>query len=150
MSESSREIGALSPLVGYHLRRASGAFVTDFTLAMDGTGMRQVLVGILAVVSASPGINQGAVGRELGIKRANMVSLITELVDAGLLARDADPGDRRAFALNITETGRARLKECFARIEEHEKRMLAGFTEQEKATLLELLARIERRERPVA
>jgi len=117
---------------------------------MEGTGMRQVLVGILSVVSGSPGINQGAVGRVLGIKRANMVSLINELVDAGLLVREVDPGDRRAFSLNINDAGRAMLADCLARIEAHEKRMLAGFSEAEKAMLLDLLGRIERRDTTLA
>lgn len=146
MSGDHNNVGALGPLVGYHLRRAFGAFAGDFAAAMEGTGMRQVLVGILAVVSGSPGINQGAVGRVLGIKRANMVSLINELVDAGLLIREVDPGDRRAFSLSINDAGRAMLADCLARIEAHEQRMLAGFTDAEKATLLDLLGRIERRD----
>ncbi|MEN3747466.1 MarR family winged helix-turn-helix transcriptional regulator [Sphingomonas sp. HF-S3] len=142
------EVGALGPLIGYHLRRASGAFASDFAAAVDGTGMRQVLIGILAVVEGTPGINQGAVGRVLGIKRANMVSLINEVVDAGLIGREVDASDRRAFSLTITEAGRAMLAECLARIEAHERRMLAGFTPAEKATLLDLLGRIERRVAP--
>ena len=146
MSGDQNSVGALGPLVGYHLRRAFGAFAADFAAAVEGTGMRQVLVGILAVVSGSPGINQGAVGRVLGIKRANMVSLINELVDAGLLDREVDPGDRRAFSLNINDAGRAMLADCLARIEAHERKMLAGFTEAERATLLDLLGRIERRD----
>lgn len=146
MSGDQNNVGALGPLVGYHLRRAFGAFAADFAAAMEGTGMRQVLIGILAVVSGSPGINQGAVGRVLGIKRANMVSLINELVDAGLLVREVDPGDRRAFSLSINDAGRAMLADCLTRIEAHEKRMLAGFSEAEKATLLDLLGRIERRD----
>lgn len=146
MASEPNEIGALGPLVGYHLRRASAAFASDFAAAVEGTGMRQVLVGILAVVSGSPGINQGAVGRVLGIKRANMVSLINELVDAGLIDREVDPGDRRAFSLSITKAGRATLKDSLTRIAAHEQRMLAGFSETEKATLLDLLGRIERRD----
>ena len=137
---------AVGEWVGYDLRRPSGAFAADFTAAVEGTWMRQVLIGILAVVSGSPGINQGAVGRVLGIKRANMVSLINELVDAGLLDREVDPGDRRAFSLNINDAGRVMLADCLVRIEVHEKKMLAGFTEAERATLLDLLGRIERRD----
>lgn len=145
MYGNQNEIGALAPLVGYHLRRASGAFAADFAAAVEGTGMLQVLIGILAIVSNDKGINQGAVGRMLGIKRANMVSLINELVDAGLLEREVDPTDRRAFLLNLSSAGRATLAECLARIEAHEKKMLAGFTDAERATLLDLLGRIERR-----
>ena len=129
MSGEQEQVGALGPLVGYHLRRAFGAFAADFAAAMEGTGMRQ-----------------GAVGRVLGIKRANMVSLINELVDLKLIARVVDPSDRRAFSLTVTDAGRAMLTDCLARIEAHEREMLAGLSEAERATLLDLLGRIERRD----
>lgn len=144
MASNHLRIGALAPLVGYHLRRASGAFALDFGTAMEGTGMRQVLFAILAVVRENPGINQGAVGTMLGIKRANMVSLINELVDKALVGREVDPADRRAFALTLTEGGEAMLTDCLDRIDRHEARMLSTFSNGEKAMLLELLARIER------
>lgn len=145
MSRKTLAIGTLSHLLGYHLRRASGAFALDFQEAMNGTGMRQVLLGILAIVEANPGVNQGAVGTALGIKRANMVSLINELVDAGLLARVVAAEDRRAFSLTLTEHGQTMLKDCTARIEAHEARMLADLSAAERQTLLELLGRIEAR-----
>lgn len=144
-SKQHRDIGKLAPLVGYHLRRAHGAFVVDITEVLEGTGMRQVLLGILAVVSNQPGINQGAVGRILDIKRANMVSLINELVAAQMLNRVVDPQDRRAFSLNLTEKGEMMLQDCLERIAVHEQRMLVGFTEAEIEQLRELLARIHRR-----
>lgn len=145
MAGEQEQYGALGPLVGYHLRRAFGAFAADFAQAMDGTGMRQVLVAILAIVAANPGINQGGVGRMLGIKRANMVALINELEGVALIEREVDPGDRRAFALSITDSGRQRLADCLARIDAHERAMLAGFSDAERAMLIELLQRIERR-----
>jgi DNA-binding MarR family transcriptional regulator len=145
MSRKPLAIGTLSHLIGYHLRRASGAFALDFSDAMSGTGMRQVLLGILAIVEANPGVNQGTVGTALGIKRANMVALINELVDAGLLARVTAPDDRRAFSLTLTDIGHERLKDCTVRIEAHEARMLADLSADERQTLLELLARIEAR-----
>jgi DNA-binding MarR family transcriptional regulator len=145
MSRKSLDIGTLAPLVGYHLRRASGAFALDFHEAVAGTGMRQVLFGILSIVAANPGVNQGAVGTSLGIKRANMVSLINELVDKGLIERVVAPEDRRAFSLTLTDAGNAMLKDCVARIQNHEAKMLAGLSVDERATLLKLLGRIEAR-----
>ncbi|WP_066799595.1 MarR family winged helix-turn-helix transcriptional regulator [Sphingomonas soli] len=143
MARNALSFGALSSLVGYRLRRASGAFALDFHDAMKGTGMRQVLVGILAIVEANPRVNQGAVGVALGIKRANMVSLINELVDAGLVEREVSADDRRAFSLTLTGAGETMRKNCIARIQEHEDRMLAALDAEERATLLRLLGRIE-------
>jgi DNA-binding MarR family transcriptional regulator len=146
MASNQQPLGDLGRLTGYHLRRASSVFAADFARAMEGTGLRQVLLGILAVVSANPGINQGSVGRLLGIKRANMVSLINELIDAGLVDREVDPTDRRAFTLKLSRRGTALLKDALTRIEEHERQLLSAFTEEESRTLLDLLGRIERQE----
>jgi DNA-binding MarR family transcriptional regulator len=137
-------LGALAPLVGYHLRRAWSAFSTDFTAAMDGTGLRQVPFAVLSIVAANPGINQGATGRMLGIKRANMVALINDLVDKQLIERVVDASDRRAFSLTVTAAGTAAMAEAVARIEAHERRMLADMSTEERALLLDLLGRIER------
>ena len=146
-AETEASLGVLEGLVGYHIRRASSAFAIDFSRAIGGTGMRQVLFGILSVVGANPGINQGGAGRALGIQRANMVSLMNELVDAGLLDRRTATEDRRAFALNLSPAGEAMLADCLDRIEVHESEMLADFTAAERRTLIALLTRIEARER---
>ncbi len=147
IQDDSVELGVLADLAGYHLRRASGAFAADFVRALDGTGMRQVLFAILSVVAANPDINQGAVGRALGIQRANMVSLINELVDAALVERRVSPDDRRAFALRLSLAGQAKLDDCIARIQEHEEAMLFDLAARDRAQLIALLSRIEAKER---
>jgi len=143
MARKTLPIGKLSRLVGYHLRRASTIFALDFRDAVQGTGMRQVLVGVLAVVQANPNINQGMVGTLLGIKRANMVSLINELVELELLERTVPPTDRRAFSLTLTPAGDAMLEKCMRMIALHESRLLAPLSPTERQTLLDLLARID-------
>ncbi|NML04361.1 MarR family transcriptional regulator [Sphingomonas sp. G-3-2-10] len=140
-------LGPLSGLVGYHLRRASNAFGADFSRALTGTGMRQVLLAILSVVASNPRANQGSVGRVLGIQRANMVALINDLVERGLIDRQVAQGDRRAFALTITAEGRKLLDQCLARIAEHEAEMLSDLSDAERDMLIDLLGRIEAKER---
>jgi DNA-binding MarR family transcriptional regulator len=121
---------------------ASNAFGADFARALEGTGVRQVLFGIMAIVAATPGVHQGAVGRALGIKRANMVALINELVDRGMIKREASPSDRRAFELALTPEGEALLADAHARIRAHENKMLARLTAAERQTLIGLLKKI--------
>ena len=145
--EEEAPLGVLEHLAGYHLRRASSAFGADFARAVEGTGMRQVLFGILSVVGANPGINQGAAGRSLGIQRANMVTLINQLADVGLLDRQTAADDRRALALNLTAAGEKMLEECLERIAAHEENMLAALTPAERRTLIALLMKIESRRR---
>lgn len=136
-------LGPLDGLVGYHLRRAFAALRSDFTRTFEGSGMRQVLFGILSVISANPGINQGNVARALGIQRPNMVALLNELVERGLVARTVDRQDRRAFLLKLTPSGKSTMTRVLTRIRVHEERMLHDLTSEERQTLIDLLERIE-------
>lgn len=139
--------GVLDTLVGYHLRRTYGIFGSDFAETMEGTGLRQVLFGILSVVAANPGIRQGAAGEALGIQRANMVALINELVAGGLIDRQVAEDDRRAFALTVTPAGDRAMADALDRIRAHEERLLGDLTEDERGVLIALLKRIERARR---
>jgi DNA-binding MarR family transcriptional regulator len=142
--DGSTELGDLDGLIGYHLRRANHVFSTDFARVLEGRGMRQVLFGILSMLSTNPGLHQGAVGRSLGIQRANMVALVNELAEAGLVERRTSPEDRRAFALFLTPAGQVAFEQCRVRLFEHEDALLAGFSQAERQMLLELLRRFSR------
>jgi len=95
----------------------------------------------MSVVSRNPRISQGLVGQLLAIKRANMVPLITELVDAGFIAREASTDDRRALELSLTPQGDDMLATCYERIKAHENALLAGFSRADQRKLLSLLKR---------
>lgn len=144
--EDGVSLGVLRRLVGYHMRRASGVIGEDFARALQGTGMRQVLFGMLSIVQANPGINQGMVGRMLGIQRANMVGPVNELVERGWLDRQVDANDRRAFSLSLTKAGEKMFAQALDRIRAHEDRLLSDFSVAERAQLIDLLSRLEARE----
>jgi DNA-binding MarR family transcriptional regulator len=142
-SNGTVNLGPLDELVGYHLRRASAAVGSDYFRSVEPGGMRQVLFGVLSVISANPGINQGNVGRALGIQRPNMVALVNELTGHGWVERSVDTVDRRAFVLNLTPAGEAAVANVLALIRVHEERMVKDLNAQERRTLIRLLSRIE-------
>ncbi|HVI99866.1 MAG TPA: MarR family transcriptional regulator [Sphingomonas sp.] len=144
--EREADVGVLSALVGYHLRRATNVVAADFARSLSETGVRQVLFGVLSVVERNPGINQGSVGRSLGIQRANMVALVNELVERGLVDRRVSAEDRRAFALSLTDEGKCAYADCLARIRAHEDSVLGDLDTRERKRLIALLSRIEAKE----
>lgn len=146
-TEDTTSLGVLADLIGYHMRRASAVMASDFARALDGTGIRQVLFGILSIVDANPGINQGTVGRLLGIQRANMVAPVNEMAERGWIDRQVDPNDRRAFILSLTEAGHAMFLRAHAQIRAHEDSVLTDLDAGDRQRLMDLLARIEARER---
>ncbi|MGX7897010.1 MarR family winged helix-turn-helix transcriptional regulator [Tsuneonella sp. HG222] len=137
------DLGVIDKLVGYHIRRASNLFLADFNESVSDTGMRQVLIGILSIISENPGISQGRVGETLRIKRGNMSSLISELEERGLVQRTTVASNRRALSLTVSPNGQKVLGDCLVRIRQHEDRLLADLSSQERATLVHLLSRIE-------
>ena len=142
-SNAAIDLGPLDELVGYHLRRASAAVGSDYFRSVEPNGMRQVLFGVLSVISANPGINQASVGRALGIAKPNMVTLVNELIGHGWVERSVDTLDRRAFVLSLTPAGETAVADALALIRIHEARMAGDLNAQERRTLISLLSRIE-------
>ena len=133
----------LESLVGYCLRRASNAVMADFMAAVAELGLRPALFAMLAVAREHPGINQSALGRALGIQRANLVPLIGELAGRGLIERRPAAQDRRALAIHLTDAGARLLDEAERRVRPHEEHMLRRLSAQEQASLRDMLRRIE-------
>ena len=66
-------------------------------------------VEVLRVVADRPGIGVAAAARELHLAPNSVSTLVNQLVDAGLLRREADPADRRAARLEITAAAADRM-----------------------------------------
>jgi len=134
--------GFLDELVGYHLRMTSNKFQADFAVTLAGTGIRPALFAILSIVNDKPGINQGVVGKQLGIQRANMVSLINELLEQKLIARSVSKEDRRAYRLSLSEIGRDTYIRCATAIRAHERALLANLSAKELTALITTLKKL--------
>lgn len=139
---SDRPAPSLDDLVGYSLRRAHNRMMADLATTLEPMGLRRVLVAMLAVIRANPGIIQMGLGTELGIQRANLVPLINELTARALIERRPAPHDRRALALYLTEEGEAVTDQALRRVQDHEERTLARLTAGERKTLIAMLDRI--------
>jgi DNA-binding MarR family transcriptional regulator len=70
-----------------------------------------------------------------------MVKLINELESAGLAERRRRPGDRRAWEVSITPTGRRTLERAKRLVAEVEDEVLGGLTPSDRSQLMTLLRR---------
>ncbi|MFM9935460.1 MAG: MarR family winged helix-turn-helix transcriptional regulator [Novosphingobium sp.] len=114
---------ALDHLLGYQLRRTSALMMADFARVLADFAMRPAEVTTLLVIADNPACSQSEVGEALGIKRANMVPIIAQLIERGLVARDRIDG--RSLALRVTPAGAAQAAEAWRRIHAHEARFMA-------------------------
>lgn len=126
---------ALESRLGYQLRRASAVMMADLSRELAELDLRPAEVTTLLVIAENPDCSQTEVGQALAIKRANMVPIISRLMDRGLVERRRIDG--RSHALSLTGEGRVVAADAQARIERHEAR----FTELLGAPDVETLFR---------
>ncbi len=138
----------LPGLVGYGLRRAQLAvfqhFARSMSEALGGDRVSPGEFGVLVLIEANAGINQTALAEAVGADRSTMVPILDRLEKRGLIERRKVPGDRRAHALALGETGRKRMEEFRATVREHERKIGAGMSASERAMLIELLGRLRK------
>ena len=98
--------------------------------------------GILRFVSVSGGISQQALAAQLRILPSRLVILIDQLEQRGLLERQADPADRRSYALHLTDRGRETLKNIARLAGDHQEALLISLSSDERDLLASLLRRV--------
>jgi DNA-binding MarR family transcriptional regulator len=130
---------AIEVMIGYNLRRASAFALNDFAVELSDASLRPVTYAMLALIDERPGIRAAELCRVLGIKSANMVALIAELEERGLVERDGHAGDKRVQVLRLTQAARGAMPGWRQRVSRHEDRFLQRLTTKERATLLRLL-----------
>lgn len=92
--------------LGYWLRCLSNLVSDSFAARLEGLGVsvpQWVVLRRLFDLEASP-LNELA--REVGVDGGAMSRMVERLVQKGLVSREADPADRRAVRLRLTEAGR--------------------------------------------
>lgn len=132
----------ISQRLGYLLRRASSAMMTDLGSSLAKMGLRPVEATLLITIAANPGCIQSDLGKLLGIKRANMVPLIAALLKRGLIAKV--PADGRSHALSLTPLGEEACAGAEKIIDQHEACFAALLSNQDQLRLRKALHLIAR------
>ena len=103
-----------------------------------GVGQHLVLKMLAAVGYCS----QQTLSEELRIDRSVMVSVADDLERSGLVRRERNPSDRRAYAVSITEAGRKRLDAAETTTPEFLDRTFANLTPAERGQLTAILGKL--------
>jgi DNA-binding MarR family transcriptional regulator len=106
------------------------------------TGLHPYHHAILAVLDEGSRETQGAIANALGYDKAQLVGLLDELEQAGLVERQRDPDDRRRQLVRMTPDGRkmlARLRRLSDRLEDE---FLSSLSESDRQQLHTLLLRL--------
>jgi len=100
-------------LVGYNLRRAYAVHMQRFTAVFGKLNIRPVQFTLLGHLYNNPGLNQSQMGKALDIQRANLVTLLDELEQRGLVRREMAENDRRSRVLSLTDAGKQLTEKMF-------------------------------------
>lgn len=134
----------LRHFLGYHLKRAFNVIRSDLIQTLEPFGLRLLSYSTLVLIVDNPGIRQWQLAATLAIERPNLVVIIDELEQRGLIARERVPDDRRANALRATAVGRRLCADAVKANQAREAELLAGLSPNQRTSLIEALAAIER------
>jgi DNA-binding MarR family transcriptional regulator len=109
--------------------------------ALDPAGLRPRHLVALTVLRDHGATTQGALGLALRLDPSNLVGLLNELEQRGLLERRRDPGDRRRHIVELSAAGRQALLRAERALGAVQDDVLGALDEDERATLHALLLR---------
>jgi len=137
------QLGELSELLGYSLKRAQLKIFEDFLNCVAPLQLTPAQFSVLLLLDRNPGRNQTEIANTLGILRPNFVAMLDGLESRDLCTRVRSANDRRSHSLALTDKGRAvlvRAKKLVA--SKHEARLNELLGPANRAALLAMLTKI--------
>ncbi len=137
------QLGELSELLGYSLKRAQLKVFEDFLRCVAPLQLTPAQFSVLLLLDNNPGRNQTEIANTLGILRPNFVAMLDGLESRDLCARMRSTNDRRSHILVLTDKGRAvlaRAKKLVAT--KHEARLNELLGAEGRVALLAMLSKI--------
>jgi DNA-binding MarR family transcriptional regulator len=139
------QMGELSELLGYSLKRAQLKIFEDFLRCVAPLQLTPAQFSVLLLLDRNPGRNQTEIATTLGILRPNFVAMLDNLESRDLCARIRSTNDRRSHILVLTDKGRAVLARAKKLVAvKHEARLNELLGPANRAALLAMLATIAR------
>jgi DNA-binding MarR family transcriptional regulator len=124
------------------LKRLGFAAKDRSMAAYESTGQHPYHHAILLVLDEGSRETQGSIADALGYDRGQLVGLLDELEEQGLVERKRDPQDRRRHLVSLTAKGRGTLRSLRTLSRRVENEFLAPLSEQERTSLHDLLLRL--------
>jgi DNA-binding MarR family transcriptional regulator len=137
------ELGELSEMLGYALKRAQLKIFEDFLRCVAPLQLTPAQFSVLLLLDRNPGRNQTEIANTLGILRPNFVAMLDGLESRELCARVRSTNDRRSHHLVLTDKGRTMLSRAKKLVAaKHEARLNELLAPNDRAALVAMLTRI--------
>ena len=126
--------------IGYLLSDSSRLLRRAFDERVRGLGLTAVQARLLLSLQKFPDNNQAFYAERLEIEPITLTRIVDRIEDAGWIARVADPSDRRARLLHLTDKSRGIVGMLRTRVKGLVEDMSQGLSTGERAELIRLLA----------
>lgn len=126
---------------GHLVRRVQQVAVRLFAEHVS-TEMTPVQFAALVALDSHPRIGQAALAAMIGYDRATIGGVIDRLETKGLVARAADPHDRRSNILTLTPTGREAMTTAMPQVEAVQSALLAPLSGPERQQFEDMCRKI--------
>lgn len=127
---------------GFLIRRLHQLHIAIFAEECGGFGVTPAQISVLSALAANKLLDQQAIGRVVGIDRANTADILRRLESKALIARRIDVRDRRVRHCSITASGRALLRKMDDAIERAHTRTLAALPAAQRRQFVAQLQRL--------
>lgn len=117
--------------------------VQRFVATQAPKGVTATQAGLLFVLGQRDGVLLGEAGAALDLGMPGISGLVDRTVEAGLIAKRADPDDGRAWRLWLTASGRRALARAKAGAAELNAQLMEGFTDTEIEIVARWLASVQ-------
>jgi DNA-binding MarR family transcriptional regulator len=141
--QPSTATAALTDDVGFLLSRASGNFVRVSNAALVSHGLRVRSYSVLLLAcDAEDGVSQRDLAAILGLDPSQVVLLVDELAESGLVERRPSATDRRTKLVVATGAGRQVRAATVEDVASVVSAQLSELTSTERYLLRDLLSRL--------
>jgi len=137
--QQNPDASQVDAFVGYNLRRAAAKQRERFRWVFEAYDIRPVQLTALTLLLDNAPLGQAALGKALEIKRANVVTLLDQLENRGLIMRQRAANDRRSHVLYLTQAGRTLTTKLLSLHSKLEQDLANTLGETEFKKLVELL-----------
>jgi DNA-binding MarR family transcriptional regulator len=127
---------------GYRLADNSRQLRRLFDERVRELGITGPQARLLLSLERHPDQNQAFYAKRLEIEPITLTRIVDRLEDAGWIARQADPADRRARILHLTDKSRGIVTRLRVNVEGLFDEMLTGFAPAERDLFAQMLGRI--------
>jgi len=129
----------LDDLFGFRLRMAQVRLFQHFRDNLAAFEITPGQAGLLILTRDNPGVSQSRLARAVQVERATLGQTLESLVARGLVVRERNDSDRRAYALRLSEKGERFVDRLIPAIRDHEAEAASALSPSEFERLSSLL-----------